>query len=72
MATEYSFHTALFFTLLVIVAIRMYFWGFADARSGEKQTTKGEGSFRVVRIVLGLPLVLGLIAYLAWPPLMEW
>lgn len=41
MATEYPFHTALFFTLLVIVAIRMYFSGYADARSGEKQTTKG-------------------------------
>lgn len=72
MATEYPFHTALFFTLLVIVAIRMYFSGYANARSGEKQTTKGEGTFRVLRIVLGLPLLLGLIAYLAWPPLMEW
>jgi protein-S-isoprenylcysteine O-methyltransferase Ste14 len=72
MATEYPFHTALFFALLAVVAIRMYFSGYADAVSGERQTTKGEGSFRILRVVLGLPLLLGLIAYLAWPPLMEW
>jgi protein-S-isoprenylcysteine O-methyltransferase Ste14 len=72
MATEYPFHTALFFTLLIIVAIRMYFSGYADARSGERQSTRGEGLFRVLRIVLGLPTLLGLIAYLVWPPLMEW
>lgn len=72
MDSEYPFHTTLFFLLLVIVAIRMYFSGYADAMSGEKQTTEGEGAFKVLRVVIGVPVLFALLAYLAWPPLMQW
>lgn len=72
MTTEYPFHTALLLLLLVIVGIRMYFSGYADAASGVKQNTKGEGSFRIFRLLLGGPLLAGFSAYMIWPPLMEW
>lgn len=72
MQTEYPFHTAFLLLLLVIVAIRMYFSGYADAVSGVRQTTKGEGSFRIIRMVLGLPMGIGFLLYMIWPPWMQW
>ena len=72
MELEYPFHTALLILLLVIVAIRMYFSGYADAVSGVKQTTKGEGAFHILRPLLGIPILIGFFAYIIWPPLMQW
>ena len=72
MEAEYPFHTAFLLLLLSIVAVRMYFSGYADAASGVTQNTKGEGAFRVVRIVLGIPLGAAILAYSVWPPLLQW
>jgi protein-S-isoprenylcysteine O-methyltransferase Ste14 len=72
METEYAFHTTVFFLLVIVVALRMYNSGYADAKSGVTQTTKGEGIFTLVRITLGIPVGLAFLAYLAWPPLMQW
>ena len=72
MEAEYPFHTALLLLLLCIVGIRMYFSGYADAASGVKQNTKGEGSFRVIRVLLGVPVAAGFLAYLIWPPVIQW
>ncbi|OGJ55576.1 hypothetical protein A3D88_00235 [Candidatus Peribacteria bacterium RIFCSPHIGHO2_02_FULL_52_16] len=72
MEAEYPFHTASLLLLMAVVAIRMYFSGYADAASGVKQNTKGEGSFRHLRVLLGLPLILAFLAYAIWPPLLTW
>jgi protein-S-isoprenylcysteine O-methyltransferase Ste14 len=72
MINEYPFHTAFLLVLLVIVGIRMYFSGYADAVSGVRQTTKGEGAFRLLRPLLGIPVLAGFLAYAVWPPLMAW
>lgn len=72
MQTEYPFHTAFLFLFMTVTGIRLYFAGYADAASGVRQTTKGEGSFRVIRFVLGTPVFIGYIAYMVWPPLMQW
>ena len=72
MEAEYPFHTASLLLLMAVVAIRMYFSGYADGASGVKQNTKGEGSFRRLRMLLGLPLILAFLAYAVWPPLLAW
>ncbi len=72
METEYPFHTALLLIFTMIVGIRLYFSGYADASSGEGQHTKGEGAFRIIRIVFGLPIAFGFLAYMIWPPSMQW
>jgi len=72
MEIEYPFHTAFLLLLLIIVGIRMYFSGYADAASGVRQNTKGEGAFRVLRVLLGLPMAVAFLAYAVWPPVMAW
>src|SRR3990167_8770933 len=72
MEAEYPFHTALLLLLMGIVGIRMYFSGYADAASGVRQNTKGEGSFRVLRIIFGIPVGAAFFAYVIWPPVMQW
>ena len=72
MEAEYPFHTALLLLLLVIVGIRMYFNGYADAASGVKQNTEGEGAFRILRVLLGFPVGAAFLAYVVWPPLLQW
>jgi protein-S-isoprenylcysteine O-methyltransferase Ste14 len=72
MEMEYPFHTAFLLTLLIVVAIRMYYSGYADAVSGVKQNTAGEGLFRIIRPLLGIPVGLSFLAYAIWPPLMQW
>lgn len=72
MESEYPFHTALLFILLSVVALRMYFAGYADGASGVRQNMKGEGAFRTLRFLFGIPIGAGYLAYMVWPPLMEW
>ncbi len=72
MQAEYPFHTAFLLLLIVIVAIRMYNSGYADAASGVSQTMEGEGIFRILRPLLGAPMVAAFFAYAIWPPSMAW
>ena len=72
METEYPFHTAFLLYMITLVGVRMYFAGYADSKSGVRQTTKGEGIFRYIRFFLGGPLVIAYIAYMVWPPSMAW
>lgn len=72
METEYPFHTTFLLLLLAIVAIRMYFSGYSDAASGVKQSTEGEGAFRILRALFGIPAGAAFLAYAVWPPLMSW
>ena len=72
MDTEYPFHTAFLLVFMAILGIRMYYHGYADATSGVKQTTKGEGAFRALRPIIGLPLLACYVAYILWPPWMAW
>jgi protein-S-isoprenylcysteine O-methyltransferase Ste14 len=72
METEYPFHTAALLLLATIVAIRMYYHGYADAASGVRQTMQGEGIFKIIRILLGVPLAAGFVVYILWPPWMDW
>ncbi len=57
---------------MTVVGIRMYYHGYSDSVSGVKQNTKGEGVFTIIRIVVGIPVGIGFLAYIVWPPLMEW
>ncbi|PIQ76408.1 hypothetical protein COU78_06140 [Candidatus Peregrinibacteria bacterium CG10_big_fil_rev_8_21_14_0_10_49_24] len=57
---------------MLFTGIRLYFSGYADGASGVRQNTKGEGAFVIIRALFGLPLAIGFLAYMAWPPLMEW
>ena len=72
MEAEYPFHTALLLLLLVIVGIRMYFNGYADAASGVSRTPEGEGAFRILRVLLGFPCrsCISRIRSVASPPAM--
>ncbi len=72
MEAEYPFHTALLLTLMTVTGIRLYHSGYADAVSGVTQNTKGEGSFRIFRMLFGIPVGLAFLAYIIWPPLMNW
>lgn len=72
MEIEYPFHTAVLFTFMMVVAVRMYYRGFADAASGVRESTKDEGTFRWLRILLGGPVAIGWAAYMLWPAWMQW
>ncbi len=72
MELEYPFHTAFLLLLLAIVGIRMYYSGYADAVSGVTQSTEGEGLFKYLRPLLGIPVGAGFLAYAIWPLWMQW
>jgi protein-S-isoprenylcysteine O-methyltransferase Ste14 len=72
MEADYPFHTAVLLLMMTIVGIRMYWSGYADSVSGVRQTTEGEGAFRVLRLLFGLPVGIGFAAYFLWPPWMDW
>lgn len=72
MQSEYPFHTAFLFLFMAVVGVRLYYHGFADAASGVRQHTKGEGAFRIIRYLLGGPLLAAFALYMIWPPLMQW
>ena len=71
MENEYPFHTAFLILLMIIVAIRLYFSGYADASSGVRQHTRGEGAFRILRPLFGVPVGVIFLAYIIWPPLLR-
>ncbi len=72
MEAEYPFHTAFLLLFLAVVAIRMYSAGYADGASGVRQTTQGEGAFRALRVIIGVPSFFGFLGYMVWPPIMAW
>lgn len=72
MEAEYPFHTASLLLLLGIGCVRMYYRGFADAASGVRESSKNEGVFQWIRILIGGPIAVVAAVYILWPPWAAW
>ncbi|NGX42389.1 MAG: hypothetical protein K940chlam7_00669 [Chlamydiae bacterium] len=72
MESEYPFHMLLLAYSFVMISYRAYYMGYVDA-SGETVPKLEEGIIlRRLRYSLGLPFILGVVAYLLNPNWMRW
>ena len=68
MHSEYPFQITYIVLWFIAWSVRMYYMGFAAGASPEKIGFKAEGVFAYLRILIGIPALIILIAFAVYPP----